>query len=61
MKKYRVAVAYEFGFVVEVEAPDSQLATDIVMEMIDEGGIPENANVVHRDYFITDVEVGGEV
>lgn len=56
MKKYRVAVAYESGFVVEVEALDSRLAGELVMEIIDEDGIPENAKVLHRDYFITDVE-----
>jgi len=57
MKKYRVAVAYESGFVVEVETPNSQLARNLVMEMIDEDGIPEDAKVLHRDYFITDVKV----
>ena len=56
MKKYRVAVAYESGFVVEVEALDSRLAGELVMEMIDEDDIPESAKVLHRDYFITDVE-----
>jgi hypothetical protein len=56
MKKYRVAVAYETGFIVEVEAGDSRLAGELVMEMIDEDDIPEGAKVLHRDYFITDVE-----
>jgi len=59
MKKFRVAVAYEEGFVVEVQATSEQEAKEKVLDMVDENSNDLDSEVVHRDFFVTDVEAQG--
>lgn len=56
MKKFRVAVCYEEGFVVEVQAASEQDAEQKVLDMVDENSNDLDCKVVHRDYFVNDVE-----
>ncbi len=56
MSNFRVSIAYEVGIVIEVyDVHDVATAEDVAMEIINIEGVPEDADVVHRDYFVTDV------
>lgn len=54
MKKYLVAVAYETGFRMYVEAKNEEDAEKLALEIIGDSDIPEDADILHRDYFVTD-------
>lgn len=60
MKNFRVAVCYEEGFVVEVQAASEQEAEQKVLNMVDENSNDLDSKVVHRSYFINDVELKKE-
>ena len=63
-KEYRVGVAYEEGFVVNVKANSKEQASKKVFDRVEMFGDcvissrPKyhDKKVVHRDWFITDVE-----
>ena len=63
-KEYRVGVAYEEGFVVNVKANSKEQASKKVYDKVDMFGDcvissrPKfhDKKVVHREWFITDVE-----
>ena len=55
MKKFRVAVCYEEGFVVEVQAASEQ-AEQKVLDMVDENSNDLDCKVVHRGFFVNDVD-----
>tara|TARA_R100000900_G_scaffold6990_4_gene7196 strand:- start:1238 stop:1444 length:207 start_codon:yes stop_codon:yes gene_type:complete len=63
-KKYRVGVAYEEGFVVNVKANSKEQASKKVYDKVDMFGdciisdTPKfhDKKTVHREWFITDVE-----
>ena len=56
MKKFRVAVSYEEGFVVEVQAASEQDAEQKVLDMVDENSNDLDCKVVHRGFFVNDVD-----
>lgn len=56
MKTYLVAVAYETGFKMFVEANSPENAKELALEIIGDGDIPDDADLIYRDYFVTDVE-----
>ena len=56
MKKFRVAVSYEEGVVVEVQAASEQEAEQQVLDMVDENSNDLDCKVVHRDFFVSDVD-----
>ena len=56
MSNFRVSIAYEVGIVLEInDVHDEATAKDVAMEIINMEGVPEDADVVHRDYFVADV------
>tara|TARA_R100000541_G_scaffold20445_1_gene30253 strand:+ start:755 stop:940 length:186 start_codon:yes stop_codon:yes gene_type:complete len=56
MSKFRVEIAYEVNIVLEInDVHDKATAYDVAMEIINMEGVPEDADVVHRDYFVTDI------
>ena len=63
-KEYRVGVAYEEGFVVDVKADSKEQASKKVYDRVDEYGdciisdVPKyhDKKVVHREWFVTNVE-----
>jgi hypothetical protein len=48
--KYRVAIAYEEGFVIEIEAKSKEEAEEKAVEMTEEYA-EVSSDTVHRDYF----------
>jgi len=65
MKEYRVAVHFEEGFVVHVNATSEEEAHKKVFDMVDDygtctisGEVPEyhNKDVVHRDWKIVEID-----
>lgn len=68
MRKFRVTIAYEEGFTIEVESPNEEAArkrastlTEDIASCYDafEHIAPREAqsyDTVHRDYFVVDVE-----
>jgi len=56
MSKFKVEIAYEIGIVIEVyDVHDEATAKDVAMEIIKIEGVPKDADVVHKNYFVTDV------
>lgn len=56
MSKFKVEIAYEIGIVIEVyDVHDVATAEDVAMEIIKIEGVPKDADVVHKNYFVTDV------
>ena len=56
MNKFKVEIAYEIGIVIEVyDVHDVATAEDVAMEIIKIEGVPKDADVVHKNYFVTDV------
>ncbi len=60
MKNFRVAVCYEEGFVVDVQASSEKEAEQKVLNMVDENSNALESKVVHRSYFINDIELKKE-
>lgn len=56
MKKFRVTICYEEGFVVEVQAASEQDAEQKVLDMVGENRNDLDCKVVHRDFFVNDVD-----
>lgn len=54
MQTYKVAIAYECGFVIDVQADSLEQAEELAMESVNDVDIPTGSNVVHRDYFVVD-------
>ena len=55
--KYRIAVHYEEGCIIEIEAKTESIAKALAKEEVAIGGVPDNAKIIHRDYWVTDAEV----
>ena len=55
-KNFRVAVCYEEGFVMEVEAENSKQAKQIAHEKVDYWGTSAANKCVHRDFWVDSVE-----
>jgi len=55
-KNFRVAVCYEEGFVMEVEANNSKEAKQIAYKMVDYWGTGVTNKCVHRDFWVDTVE-----
>ena len=55
-KTYRVAVCYEEGFVIEVEADSAAQADQIAYDKVDYWGNDAADNCVHRDFWVDTVE-----
>ena len=54
MKKFSVGIAYEEGFVVEVQAASEQEAEQKVLDMVDENSNDLDCKVVHRSFCVAD-------
>ena len=59
MSEYRVAIAYEEGISISVEATDIESAEKKALELVAEhaGAMPDefNPKTVHRDFFAVEV------
>lgn len=55
-KTYRVAVCYEEGFVIEVEADSAAQADQIAYDKVDYWGNGAADKCVHRDFWVDTVE-----
>ena len=55
-KTYRVAVCYEEGFVIEVEADSAAQADQIAYDKVDYWGNDAADKCVHRDFWVDTVE-----
>lgn len=55
-KTYRVAVCYEEGFIMEVEADSEAQAEDIAYDKVDYWGNSAADKCVHRDFWVDTVE-----
>lgn len=56
MKIYRVSVVEERGGYIFVEAKDESTANQKVLEMLDDEGIPKNAEITYRSFDTLEIE-----
>lgn len=56
MKTYLVSMAYETGFKIYVKAVDEEHAEKLAMEIVNDFDIPDDADIIYRDFYVTDSE-----
>jgi len=57
MSKYKITISYTEYATMQVNAPSEQDAENLAYTMLEQEGVPHNANTTDRDYSVDYVEV----
>lgn len=56
MRKFKLSMTFEVGFNYDVEAETMEEATQILMDLVEDGDVPEDAEILDRYFFLTHIK-----